>query len=105
MWTGPYAGPHVPGYLRIRNFFLPDLKISTSEIEFARPHVSDTFLDLLKYPGLLWKHWQRSMRRKAKFASCSAKREAGNEVAILNTVFTVKNWAQFFEGRLALTQG
>ena len=27
----------------------------------------------------------------AKFASCSALREPGNEVAILNTVFTVKN--------------
>ena len=35
------------GYFRIRNIFLPDLKISTSEIEFARPHVSDTFLDSL----------------------------------------------------------
>ena len=32
---------------------------------------------------------------KRKFASYSAKREPGNQVAILNTVFTVKNWARF----------
>ena len=30
---------------------------------------------------------------RAKFASCSALREPGNEVAIANTVFTAKNWA------------
>ena len=29
---------------------------------------------------------------RAKFASCSALREPGNEVAIANTVFTAKNW-------------
>ena len=32
---------------------------------------------------------------KRKFASYSAKREPGNQVVILNTVFTVKNWARF----------
>ena len=31
--------------------------------------------------------------KRAKFASCSALREPGNEVAIANTVFTAKNWA------------
>ena len=37
---------------RIGNFFFPDSKISTFtririKIEFARPHVSDTYADLL----------------------------------------------------------
>ena len=42
--------PHVSGYFWVRNFFFPNSKISTStririQIEFACPHVSDTFSD------------------------------------------------------------
>ena len=60
--------PHLYGYFWIRNFFFTDSKISTStpiriQIEFARPHVSDAYLDSLKLSGLLWKYWQQSMRR------------------------------------------
>ena len=36
------------------------------QIEFARPHVSDTYPDSLSYPELLWEYWQQSMRRKAR---------------------------------------
>ena len=49
--------------------FFPVSKISTStrihiQIEFALPHVSDTYPDSLQYPGLLWGYWQQSMRHK-----------------------------------------
>ena len=33
------------------------------QIEFARPHVSDTYPD---YPELLWEYWQQNMRHKAR---------------------------------------
>ena len=34
------------------------------QIEFSRPHVSDTNPDSLYYPGLICEYWQQSMRRK-----------------------------------------
>ena len=51
-----HTGQHESGYFRNRNFFFPESKISTSTririyIEFARPHVSDTYPDSLYYPG------------------------------------------------------
>ena len=44
--------PHVSGYFLIHSFFSLDSNISTStririRIEFARPHVSNTYLDSL----------------------------------------------------------
>ena len=68
--------PHVFRYFWIRNFFFPDSKISTSarirmQIEFARPHVSDTYRShvsgfTLVPRNSLWEYWQQSMRRKAR---------------------------------------
>ena len=60
--------PHLYGYFWIRNFFFTDSKISTStairiQIEFARPRVSDTYLDSLEFSGLLQEYWQQSMGR------------------------------------------
>ena len=41
--------PHVSGYFCIRNFFFPDSRpqVIRSQIEFARPHLSDTWPDSL----------------------------------------------------------
>ena len=68
--------PHVSGNVWIRNFFFSDSKIPTStrihiQIEFARPHVSDTYHShvsgfTLVPRNSLWKYWQQSMRRKAR---------------------------------------
>ena len=33
------------------------------QIEFARPHVSDRYLDSLEFSGLLQEYWQQSMGR------------------------------------------
>ena len=33
------------------------------QIEFARPRVSDTYLDSLEFSGLLQEYWQQSMGR------------------------------------------
>ena len=42
-------GPHVSGYFCIRNFFFPDSRpqVIRSQIEYARPHLSDTWPDSL----------------------------------------------------------
>ena len=67
LFLGPVR-PHLSGYFWIRNFSFPDSKISTSariqvQIEFARPRVSDTYLDSLEFSGLLQEYWQQSMGR------------------------------------------
>ena len=57
--------------------FFPTLGFPTRiriQIEFVRPHVSDTYQD---YFYFLWEYWKLSMRR-------------GINVAILNTIFTVQ---------------
>ena len=65
MFLRPRA--NVSGYFWVRNFFFPDSKISTStrtciQIRFARPRASDTFLDTLRYAGLLW--GRRRLRKR-----------------------------------------
>ena len=61
---------------RIRIFWNPQLFLSgfknfhvhtliRIQIEFARPHVFDTYPDSLSYPGFRWEYWQQNMRRKA----------------------------------------
>ena len=67
LFLGPIR-PHLSGYFWSRNFFFPDSEISTSarirmQIEFARPRVSDTYLDSLEFSGLLQEYWQQSMGR------------------------------------------
>ena len=90
--------PHASGYFCIHNFFFPDSKVPTStrirsQIRFARPHVSG-FTLVPRTP--LEKIGNRAcVVKRAKFASCSALREPDNEVDILKTVFTVKNWAWY----------
>ena len=51
LFLGPVR-PHLSGYSLIR-----------IQIEFARPHVSDRYLDSLEFSGLLQEYWQQSMGR------------------------------------------
>ena len=98
------------GMTHTRIHTYPDIFESTT-ISFriqkvSRPHVSvfksnlhvhtyDTYPDSLLYPGLFGNIGIREcIVKRAKFASCSALREPENEVAIVNTVFKVKNWAR-----------
>ena len=72
-------GPVHTGYFLIHNFFFPDLKTSTStririQIEFALPHVSDTYRE----PSSI------------QDSSGNIGNRACVEVSILNTVFTGK---------------
>ena len=78
--------PHVSGIVWIRNFFFSDSKISTStrihmQIEFARPHESDTYRHVSDQRILIHSSTQDSsgnignracVAKRAKFVSCSA---------------------------------
>ena len=85
-------------HTRIRIFVIPQLFLC----RLKKFHVHT-------YPTLIWIHSSTQdssgnignracVVKRTKFASCrmhlrAKERKPGNEVAILNTVFTVKNWA------------
>ena len=102
--------PYVDSCLRVPSTCIRNFESATCFVriqKFPSPHVSvlksnlpiHTYPSRLRihclHPERLWEYWQESMRRKEReICILLCLREPRNEVAILNTVFTVKNWSR-----------
>ena len=99
----------IPGYIWIIPLYQPSQAPSTSIRIFLNPqlflsgfknvHVHTYRIQIETYPKRIWIHFSTQdssgnignracVVKRAKFASCFALREPGNEVAILNTVYS-----------------